>query len=129
MNQILTEQLTTEEFYSEASRSGTVLGLKCDKGHVTVPPRHSCRLCNSTVLKLEQLSGYGTIISFTEVYVKSKDFPLETPYTLALVRLEEGGNLLGVADKKVKSSGEKVKVNFRSIRGVNDKPTIFFETI
>jgi uncharacterized protein len=125
----LTEALTIEEFYSEGRKSGTVLGLLCDSGHITVPPRHSCRVCGSTVLKVKQLTGRGRIVSFTQVHAKSKDFPVETPYILALTELEEGGNLLGILDKKVASLDERVKVSFKQIRGELAQPTIFFEGI
>ncbi|MDH2900421.1 MAG: Zn-ribbon domain-containing OB-fold protein [archaeon] len=125
----MTETLTIAQFYLEGKNSGKVLGLICDKGHTTVPPRHSCRVCNSTQLTVKELTGRGKIVSFTEVYAKSKDFPLATPYTLALVELEEGGNLLGVLDEKGTSLGAKVKVNFRIIRSDSAQPTIFFQRI
>jgi uncharacterized OB-fold protein len=127
----LTGELTIEQFYSEGKKSGRVLGLVCDKGHITVPPRHSCRVCDSTALKIKVLTGLGEVASITEVHVKAKDFPLETPYVLALVKLEDGGNLLGVMkdDKCSVSLGGRIKVNFRSIRGENSQPMIFFEKI
>jgi uncharacterized OB-fold protein len=125
----LTESLTVERFYDQAKKSGKVLGLICDKGHVTVPPRHSCRVCGSTELTVKELAGIGKIVSFTEVYVKSKEFPLDTPYTLTLVRLEEGGNLLGILDSKASNFGKEVKVSFRTIRSDSSQPRIFFESV
>jgi uncharacterized OB-fold protein len=122
----MTEILTVDQFYSEAKRSGRVLGLACDNGHVTVPPRHSCMVCGSTKLIVKPLSGFGKVASFTEVYVKSKSFPLEVPYVLVLVRLEEGGNLLGVMEEKPITLGTKVKVSFREILSDSVHPTIFF---
>ena len=125
----MTETLTVARFYSEGKNSGKVLGLICDRGHTTAPPRHSCRVCNSTQLKVKELTGYGKVVSFTEVYAKSKDFPLATPYTLAFVELAEGGNLLGILDEKVTHLGAKVKVSFRIIRNDSNQPTIFFNRI
>lgn len=89
------EKNTVDSFF-ESARNGKLIGLKCELGHITVPPRHSCRVCLSQNLTSVELSARGEIVSFTDVYVKSKEFPVDTPYTLALVRLEQGGNLLGV---------------------------------
>jgi uncharacterized OB-fold protein len=126
----LTQELTVDQFYSEGNKSGKLLGLMCENGHVTVPPRHSCRVCNSAKLKVKELKGVGTVVSYTEVYAKSKEFPLATPYTLVLVQLEEGGNLLGVLDcKTAVQTGSKARVKFKSIRNESLNPTIFFELV
>lgn len=121
-------QLTVDRFYRLA-REGKLVGLRCEQGHFTVPPRPSCRVCLSMKLETTELSGKGQVISFTEVYVKSKDFPLETPYILALVRLEEGGNLLGVFNGTMSqlSYGTEVQAKFRNARENDRWPRIFFE--
>ncbi|HZW55894.1 MAG TPA: OB-fold domain-containing protein [Nitrososphaerales archaeon] len=92
------EKLTVESFY-QGGKNGKLLGLECIAGHVTVPPRRSCLVCNSLELKVVELSGRATIVATTEVYSKSKEFPIEAPYLLALAKLEEGGSLLGVVKK------------------------------
>ena len=123
------QQNTVDSFYEQA-RKGRLLGLKCELGHVTVPPRHSCRVCQSQSLQAVELSGRGEVISFTDVYVKSKEFPLDTPYTLALVKLEEGGSLLGVIRgvQATPKHGSKVSVKFEDAAGGRGKwPRIFFD--
>ena len=124
------QPLTVDQFY-EQGRAGRLLGLRCDSGHVTVPPRRSCRVCQSLNMQVIELSKKGQIVSFTEVHVKSKDFPLDTPYTLALVKLHEGGNLLGVISGATSgiASGSEVSVGFRDV-GENERwPRVFFELI
>ena|GEM_PF-348679 len=131
------ERLTAEEFYEEASRTGKLLGLKCERGHYTAPPLRSCRICRSRTLKVVELSGRGVVSSFTEVFVKSKEFPLETPYKLALVKLDEGPSILGILDDSLKKTltepiiGVRVRVEFRTLReysknGETKRPRIFF---
>ncbi|HVB12848.1 MAG TPA: OB-fold domain-containing protein [Nitrososphaerales archaeon] len=82
-------------------------------------------------LQIAELSKTGSVISFTEVYVKSKDFPLETPYTLALVKLDEGGNLLGVISGQTSklTSGSKVSVIFKDVGEKVGWPRVFFELV
>jgi len=122
------QPMTVDSFFEEA-RKGRILGLKCEFGHVTVPPRHSCRVCGSQKLEIITLSGRGEVISFTDVYVKAIEFPVEAPYTLALVRLEEGGNLLGVVRGKTKPThGSKVTIRFEGLpNSVVKWPRTFFD--
>jgi len=120
-------QLSIDSFFEQA-RGGKLVGLKCPMGHVTVPPRHSCRVCQSQDLQLVVLSGKGRIVSFTDVYVKSKEFPLGTPYTLALVALDEGGHLMGVLRGAAPKHGARVLVKFEDAPGDSGKwPRTFFD--
>jgi uncharacterized OB-fold protein len=124
----MSEILTADSFYDHG-RKGKLMGLKCRSGHVTVPPRMSCQVCRSSDLEVTQLSGKGKVISFTEVFVKSKEFPIDTPYTLALVQLVEGGKLLGVVDSLSSRSVTQeapVKIEFRQLGDKPEWPRIFF---
>ena len=80
-----------------------------------------------------ELSGKGKVVSYTEVYSKSKEFPVETPYVLALVRLEEGSNLLGVLKQQTKIElGQAVRVKFEEggeKLDANRWPRITFERL
>ena len=123
--------LTIESFYKNG-REGKLIGLECESKHVSVPPRKSCRVCGSHFLGKIELSGRGEVISYTQIFVKSKEFPLDTPYLLALVHLEEGGNLIGVVDSNSNSNSElrygtKVRVEFR-VLDEKEWPRIFFRS-
>ena len=128
------EALSVERFYSEGGK-GKLLGLRCKSGHVNVPPRHSCRICGSSDLEVSELSGLGKIVSYTEVHSKSAGFPVDVPYNLVLVSLNEGGNLLGIIQSKDAISIEaRVRVKFSQVNGREPKlssekgrPRIFFE--
>ncbi|MDA4131454.1 MAG: Zn-ribbon domain-containing OB-fold protein [Thaumarchaeota archaeon] len=120
--------ITVDSFY-QFGRKGRLMGLECDSGHVIVPPRRSCPTCSSTTLEVRELSKKGAIISFTEVFVKSKEFPIDTPYVLALVQLVEGGRILGVVenplDRKL-ALDLMVRIEFRKPNGNDAWPRIFF---
>jgi uncharacterized OB-fold protein len=120
------DNLTVDSFYDQGTK-GRLVGLQCESKHVTVPPRHSCSVCGSQDLHKIDLSGRGEVISFTEVFVKSREFPVNVPYVLAIVTLEEGGKLIGVvrAGNSNLEHGAKVMVEFRKL---NEKewPRIFF---
>lgn len=125
------EKLTATRFYLEASESGVIIGLRCENGHVTVPPRRTCSICGSNNLNETRLSGAGRLVSFTTVYAKSAEFPIEVPYNLGLVRLEEGGNLLGIINIKDENRtpvlNSKVRARFKKIPENSDRPRVFFD--
>jgi uncharacterized OB-fold protein len=126
----LEEKLSVDIFYSNARETGKILGLECESGHLTVPPRHSCRICGSKNLSVKEVKAEGILISFTKVFSKSGEFPIPSPYILGLVRLNEGGNLIGVIsgdEKLTPHNGAKVRVRFDSVPDGTEWPRIFFE--
>ncbi len=54
------------------------------------PPRDICPKCKQPAKKRYTLSGRGEVYSFSTVYVPPEGFEAYTPYTVALVKLEEG---------------------------------------
>lgn len=63
-------------------------------------PRASCPHCLAGDLEWRRVSGRGRLETFTIVHRGPKDFPLGTPYVLAIVALDEGPrmmtNLVGI---------------------------------
>ncbi len=92
--------------YNQALKQNKLLGLKCKQcGEITVPPKIVCGKCASTDLDVIELSGRGTIQTFTTVFVAPEGREAECPYTIVLVELDEGpwlmGNLTGIDPKAV----------------------------
>lgn len=59
-------------------------------GHTIFPPRDVCPYCAAEKQSLVNLSGRGEVYSFTTLYQAPSGFEEYLPYTLALVKLEEG---------------------------------------
>jgi uncharacterized OB-fold protein len=57
-------------------------------------PRAVCPSCLSGGLEWRRVSGRGRLHTFTIVHRGPKDFPLGTPYVLAVVELDEGPRLM-----------------------------------
>lgn len=120
--------ISVSDFYKAAS-NGILLGLRCESNHFTVPPKRTCQVCGSERLESIPLSGRGEVLCFSEVWTKSKEFPVETPYTLVLVALDEGGKLLGILEGGGEEvpRGTKVSVKFRKTSDRDREwPRIFF---
>jgi len=116
-------KLTFKE-YSQALKENRLLGLKCRQcATITVPPRMVCRNCSSPELDIVDLSGQGTIETFTTAFVAAEGREDEVPYTIVMVALDEGpwlmGNLIGIDPEKVgmEIMGRRVKLGHRVFTG------------
>ena len=68
-----------------------LLGEECGNCERKIfPPRDICPDCNRQAKKPFQFKGKGEIYSHTTVYEAPEGFQEQTPYTLAMVKLEEG---------------------------------------
>jgi uncharacterized OB-fold protein len=109
----------TEPYWSAAREHRLVMPRcqDCAKHHFY--PHTLCPFCASPRLEWAQVSGSGTLYSFTIVNrAPSPAFAPEVPYVVAIVELDEGphmmSNLVGCAPEQVKV-GLRLKVAFREI--------------
>ncbi len=66
-------------------------GVVCKACHEKVfPPRQVCPHCGGEDLESFKFSGKGEVFSFTTIYEAPAGFDDTAPYTVALVKLEEG---------------------------------------
>lgn len=54
------------------------------------PPRDICPECGEEAKTLFQFSGKGQVYSYTTVYDAPEGYAEQAPYTLAMVKLDEG---------------------------------------
>lgn len=100
-----------------AAREGRLALQHClDCGAYIFYPSFVCDHCLSTDLSWQDVSGRGTVESYTTVYrAFAEEFAPDVPYTVALVKLTEGVNLLswltGIAPEDIRI-GMPVEVTF-----------------
>jgi len=76
-------------------KDGFLMGSICsDCGVFSFPPRGDCPECLSGAFDFHEVSGRGTIYTYSEVAAAPTGFDDIAPYTVAVVDLEEGGRLL-----------------------------------
>jgi uncharacterized OB-fold protein len=106
-------------FWEGARQGKLVLSHCCTCGQYIHYPSTACDRCLSTDLEWREVSGIGTVESFTTVYrAFSPEFADDVPYTAALVRLDEGTQLLtwltGV-EPDAATIGMRVQATFEKI--------------
>lgn len=88
------------------------------------PPRDVCPECGQEAKTLYSFSGRGEVYSFTTIYEPPAGYEENTPYTVALIKLEEGplvtAQLTDVDNDKV-SIGTQVEMVTRKLRQDGDE--------
>ncbi len=68
-----------------------LVGTTCPQcGAMSFPPRQVCPQCGAEGSEPYAFSGRGSVWSFTTIYEPPTGYEEITPYTVALVQLEEG---------------------------------------
>ena len=68
-----------------------LVGETCENCGVKLfPPRDVCIECQTPAQELYTFTGLGTIYSYSTVYEIPAGFERNSPYTVALIKLEEG---------------------------------------
>ena len=103
------------EFVSEKK----FMGLKCkDCGAYILPPKSICKKCGSREFEWVELSGKGSLYTFTVIHVAAKRFLNDAPFVVGVVQLEEGpritARIIGVDPNKPETikTGMPLKATF-----------------
>jgi uncharacterized OB-fold protein len=120
-------------FWREIPQRYNFMGNQCGAcDRVFFPPRESCPHCRRKsigVMKDVKLSGKGEVVTYTIIHVGPEDFEDQTPYPIAIVRLEEGPQVTGqivdtpLEDVKI---GMKVEGTFRKIQQDGHTGAIYY---
>ncbi len=108
-----------------------LLGTKCKNcGQVFFPPRSICPDCRRVGnVEKHHLDGEGKIISYTHIRAAQEDFEEETPYTIAIIKLEEGPRIIGQItedDPEDIEIGKEVETTFRNMGEEGSKGMIHY---
>jgi uncharacterized OB-fold protein len=102
----------------DAARDGRFVLQRCRecRRHVFYP-RIACPHCQADALEWVPASGRGTIYSYTVVHANSPSaFAVDVPYVVAVIRLEEGVQMLSNVvdcDPSTVRCDQPVEVTFR----------------
>jgi hypothetical protein len=101
-----------------------LIGTRCATcSSLFFPPRNFCPRCRRKGRIVDfQFSGKGEIVSYTVIRTAPKGFEKYTPYTVALIKLDEGPTISGqvVSNGMEVSIGKRVSPVFR--RMYEDSP-------
>jgi len=102
-----------------------LVGEVCEHCDAKVfPPRDICPTCGEEAKTLYNFSGRGEVYSYTTVMEAPAGFEDNAPYTVAMIKLEEGplvtAQLTDLENKQV-SIGMPVEMVTRKLRSATDE--------
>jgi uncharacterized OB-fold protein len=104
-----------ESFYKFVGE-GRLMGAKCNKcGTMHLPPKPVCTNCFSTDLKWVEVNSRGKLLTYTVIHVAPKQFESAAPYSIGILKLDDGPQLLGMIREVPQDQlkiGMHLKVNF-----------------
>jgi uncharacterized OB-fold protein len=110
-------------FWREIPQRYNFMGNRCENcGQVFFPPRESCPTCRrKSIGKMKdiKLSGKGEVITYSIIHVGPSGFEEQTPYPIAIIKLEEGPQVTAqIVDSPLEEIkiGMKVESTFRKIQ-------------
>jgi len=102
-----------------------LVGEVCEHCHAKVfPPRDICPSCGEEAKTLYTFSGKGEVYSYTTVFDAPAGFEETAPYTVAMVKLEEGPLVtaqLTDLDNRHVEIGMPVEMVTRKMRSATDE--------
>ena len=119
----MTEPVITLRHFFEKAREGQLTAVRCGRcGELAVPPKEFCPSCAQRAWEPVDLSGEGTIASYTVIRVAPRAHAADVPYAIAAVQMKEGVSFLGrVVDIPLDKVAVGLPVRFRPL--VNDGQT------
>jgi uncharacterized OB-fold protein len=81
--------------FAQYLKDGHLMGARCKQcGAWSFPPRADCEKCMSGEFEFIEMSGKCTLHTFTKIVAAPTGFEDQTPYTVGVVDLAEGGRAL-----------------------------------
>jgi uncharacterized OB-fold protein len=81
--------------FAEGLAEGKIMTTRCTGcGHIEFPPRADCPGCGGTGFEWVDISGKGSLVTYTTIHAAPTGFGDRAPYTIGVIDLEEGGRLL-----------------------------------
>ncbi len=107
-----------------------LVGETCDSCGVKLfPPRDVCLECEAPAKELFTFTGLGEVFSYTTIYDAPAGFENTAPYTIALVKLDEGPVVtaqLTDVDKEDVHIGMPVEMVTRKLRSDGEEGMIVY---
>lgn len=107
-----------------------LVGEECPHcSHKIFPPRDICPDCGEEAKTLYKFSGRGEIYSYTTLYDAPEGHEEQAPYTVAIVKLEEGPLVtaqLTDLDQREVTVGMPVEMVTRKLRAEGDRGVIVY---
>jgi hypothetical protein len=121
-------------FFIRLRDSRQICGVKCPKCNlVFVPPRSVCKKCFGKIEDLVELSGKGTLVTYTVARYDSAVQAVKPPYAIGVIKLDGADtaitHFIGEVDFKELKAGIKLEPVFNEKRNANILDIKYFKPV
>jgi len=120
----------TPASYQKYIEERKLMASRCTKcGALYIPPRPLCPKCGCRSMEWKELLGEGEVGAFTVIHAPPTQMTGKTPYTVSIIRLNEGPALTARVSEEVqigtkvvaefKKEGEKVVLVFKPLGSIS----------
>nr|WP_321497056.1 Zn-ribbon domain-containing OB-fold protein [uncultured Methanolobus sp.] len=124
--------MSVPRFWRKQIARYNLVGTHCKKcDEYFYPPRNMCPACRREgEIEDYKFSGKGEVVTFTVIHTAAEGFENQTPYVLAIIKLDEGPSLTSqiICDPKAVKIGMKVKPVFRKLGQAGERGMIYYGT-
>ncbi len=111
-NYLVTVGATGTKFLKRIRDDKVIMGIKCPTcSKIYVPPRSHCSTCSTRMSEWVDLSGKGTLTSYTVVRYEEPYQPRPVPYAYGVIQMD--GADVGLAHILGDVDLDKIKVGMR----------------
>lgn len=108
--------------FADHLKNGHLKGSRCRKcGYRSFPPRADCPECLSGDFEFADVSGRGTLFTFTRIAAAPSGFEDLAPYTIGVVDLEEGGRCLAWFGSSVRDEEIRIGMPLQVVPRINEE--------
>ena len=112
--------MSTARYWRENPQRYRMEAARCTRcGRTWFPPREICPSCRNVAFETTRLAGEGAGETFTVIHVAPSGFEDQSPYAVAIVKLDDGVRItcqLVDCDPGSIQLGMRVKTEFRKIQ-------------
>ncbi|MCE8422450.1 MAG: Zn-ribbon domain-containing OB-fold protein [Candidatus Methanoperedens sp.] len=124
--------MSVPRFWRRLKNLYNLIGTHCEKckGYF-YPPRNMCPKCRRTGKIIpHKFHGVGEVLTYTIIHSATRDFEKQTPYILAIIKLDEGPRLTSqvICDHNDIHIGMRVISVFRRLGEESEKGMIYYGT-
>ncbi len=81
--------------FAQHLKDGRLMGSRCAAcEQLSFPPRADCPACRHGEFEYAEMTGQGTVVTFTRIEAAPAGFEDEVPFTVGVIDLAETGRLL-----------------------------------
>ena len=109
--------------FADYLKDGRLMGSRCKKcGAQSFPPRADCLECMHGEFEFVEMSGKGSLHTYTKIAAAPTGFENLVPYIVGLADLKETGRIVGWIGETIPESEIKIGMEIQVV------PRIFEET-